>query len=77
MIYKYDGSEEQCPVPLIHLRLLLKKMIVGDECIILIKDKGSVNDIPKLLNKNNVSYHKQVLDNEIIELTFKVSVVKS
>jgi TusA-related sulfurtransferase len=62
MIYKYDGIGEKCPVPLVQLRLLLKKMQQGDQCIITINDIGSLQDIPKLLTKKGYHYTKQVVD---------------
>ena len=68
MIYTYDGRGERCPVPLINLRLLLKKMTVGDKCIILISDLGSAKDIPKFLNKAGFNYHRNNIGNGIIEL---------
>ena len=69
MIYKYDGSREKCPVPLVNLRLLLKKMHQGDQCIITINDTGSINDIPKLLAKQGYCYREQVIENGIVEIT--------
>lgn len=75
MIYKYDGRGEQCPVPLVNLRLLLKKMVAGDKCIILIQDVGSVKDIPKFLNKTQYCYRQDFLDNGSIELTIESDVI--
>ena len=68
MIYEYDGRGEQCPVPLINLRLLLKKMSVDDECIIIINDIGSVKDIPKFIIKSGFYYEKKIIDNSTIKL---------
>lgn len=56
MIFEYDGTNEQCPVPLVNMRILLKEMQQGDQCIILLKDAGSLSDIPKLLTKQGYSY---------------------
>jgi len=69
MIYKYDGTHEKCPVPLVNLRLILKKMQSGDLCIITIKDVGSINDIPKLLRKQGYDYDEQVIDDGSVELS--------
>ena len=71
MIYKYDGIGEKCPVPLVKMRLLLKKMHIGDECIITLTDLGSIKDIPKLLNKQGYCFEKQVFDNGIVEISIK------
>ena len=49
MIYKYDGTEEKCPLPLVKMRVILKKMHYGDTFTLKICDKGSIKDIPKLL----------------------------
>lgn len=65
MIYKYDGRGEQCPVPLINLRLLLKKMDVDDLCVVFIDDSGSIKDIPKFLNKLGFNYQQISIDNGI------------
>ncbi|PKI18033.1 sulfurtransferase TusA family protein [Colwellia sp. 12G3] len=75
MIYKYDGRGEKCPVPLVKLRLLLKKMHDGDQCIITIDDIGSINDIPKLLDKQGYSYRENAIDSGIVEI--KVNACKS
>lgn len=72
MIYKYDGRGEQCPVPLLNLRLMLKKMVSGDECIILINDKGSVKDIPKFLSKKGYQFNEQTIDKQIVTLSVKI-----
>ena len=68
MIYKYDGKGEKCPVPLVNLRLLLKKMQDGDQCIITIDDLGSINDIPKLLDKQGYFYQKQIKEIGTVEI---------
>ncbi|MEI6895294.1 MAG: sulfurtransferase TusA family protein [Colwellia sp.] len=72
MIYKYDGRGEKCPVPLINLRLLLKKMKFDDECLIIINDAGSLKDIPKLLNKQGYHYQQLFLGNGSVEVSVKL-----
>jgi len=72
MIYKYDGRGDKCPVPLINLRLLLKKMQLGDICIITLDDSGSINDIPKLLTKKCYNYQQQNMGNGIVEVSVNV-----
>jgi tRNA 2-thiouridine synthesizing protein A len=68
MIYKYDGIGQQCPVPLVRLRLLLKKMQTGDHCIITMNDIGSIQDIPKLLSKQGFKYLIKEKGNGVIEI---------
>ena len=69
MIYRYDGRGKKCPVPLVNLRLLLKKMHDSDQCIINIDDIGSISDIPKLLDKQGYCYRKQTIENGLVEIT--------
>jgi len=71
MIYKYDGIGEKCPVPLVQLRLLLKRMHPGDKCIVTINDLGSVKDIPKLLNKKGYQYSEQSIGDGIVQISVK------
>ena len=73
MIYKYDGRGEKCPVPLVKLRLLLKEMQNGDQCIITIDDIGSINDIPKLLDKQGYIYQHQTNDVGFVEISINLS----
>jgi len=69
MIFEYDASDEKCPLPLVNLRLLLKKMQKDDHCILTIADKGSIEDIPKLLNKLGYSYNQNLIDNGRIKIS--------
>lgn len=71
MIYSYDGTQEQCPLPLVKMRLLLKKMCCDDECIILLSDAGSISDIPAFLAKKGYLYSEQTLANGNIEIKIK------
>jgi TusA-related sulfurtransferase len=68
MIYEYDARSEKCPVPLVQLRLLLKKMSPTDSCLLKISDKGSIKDIPKLLIKNGYTYKQSRLEKNTLEL---------
>lgn len=68
MIYQYDGSAEKCPLPLVQMRVILKKMTVNDSCILLLRDQGSLNDIPKYLTKKGYSFTKNTLSNGCVEL---------
>jgi TusA-related sulfurtransferase len=72
MIFEYDGSNEKCPVPLVNLRLLLKKMGKGDLCILILSDKGSIEDIPKLLNKLGYSYNQNTFGDGKVKVTISV-----
>lgn len=56
MNHTYDASLEKCPLPLVKLRVLLKKMQPGDTCWLKIADSGSKQDIPKLLAKQGYSF---------------------
>jgi TusA-related sulfurtransferase len=69
MIFEYDASGEKCPLPLVNLRLLLKKMQQGDVCILTITDKGSIEDIPKLLSKLGYRYNQSLIDNGRVRIT--------
>ncbi len=71
MIYKYDGTGEKCPVPLVQLRLLLKRMHAGDNCIVTINDLGSIKDIPKLLTKQGYQYSEQIVGDGIVQISVK------
>jgi TusA-related sulfurtransferase len=71
MIFNYDGSNDRCPVPLVTTRLLLKKMQSGDKCIVLLKDPGSVKDIPKLLTKQGYCYEQFEGCDGVVEVTIK------
>ncbi|MDX2367018.1 MAG: sulfurtransferase TusA family protein [Colwellia sp.] len=69
MIFEYDASDEKCPLPLVNLRLLLKKLQKGDFCILTIADKGSIEDIPKLLSKLGYLYNQSIIDNGRVKIT--------
>jgi TusA-related sulfurtransferase len=71
MIFEYDASDEKCPLPLVNLRLLLKKFQKGDRCVFTIADKGSIEDIPKLLNKLGYCYNQSLIDNGKIIITIE------
>ena len=45
MNYEYDANKDKCPLPLVKLRVILKKMVAGDTCLLTIKDSGSKQDI--------------------------------
>ena len=67
MQHKYDATNEQCPLPLVKMRVILKKMRAGDTFILCISDKGSKKDVPKYLTKTGYSYSQQALDNNTVE----------
>lgn len=72
MKYTYDGSQEICPLPLVKLRVILKKMLKGDTCSIRIADKGSKQDIPKLLVNQGYSFTQVNVEQNIIELNIQL-----
>ncbi len=69
MIFHYDATQEKCPLPLVNLRLLLKKMQAGDQCVLRVQDIGSKDDIPKLLTKLGYGFHQSIIDNTTVEFT--------
>ena len=68
MIFQYDASKEKCPVPLVNLRLLLKKMQNNDSCVIKIKASSSIKDIPKLLAKLGYKHTLTTNDENVVEI---------
>lgn len=68
MLHKYDATNEKCPLPLVKMRLILKKMKANDKCSIRIADKGSKNDIPKYLVKVGYPFSSTIFDMGIVEL---------
>ena len=71
MIYKYDGIGKKCPVPLVQLHLIMKKMCLGDQCIVTLNDSGSIKDIPKLLKKKGYQYSEQSIGEGIVQISVK------
>lgn len=71
MHFQYDGSNERCPVPLVQLRVMLKKMKVNDSCSIKIHDQGSKQDIPKWLTMRGYNYNTEILTSGVIQLHIK------
>ena len=68
MLHKYDATNEKCPLPLVKMRLILKKMKANDKCLISLADKGSKNDIPKYLTKVGYPFSCKKFDTGIIKL---------
>ena len=68
MIYEYDARSEKCPIPIVQLRLILRKMSNTDFCRLQISDKGSIKDIPMLLTKNGYSFKQSWLEKNTLEL---------
>jgi len=71
MLYEYDASNEKCPLPLVKMRVILKKMQLGDSCMIRIVDKGSKENIPHYLKKVAIAYVIKELDSKILEIIIK------
>ncbi|MBA6297146.1 sulfurtransferase TusA family protein [Colwellia sp. MB02u-9] len=72
MIYEYDATQDKCPVPLVNLRLLLRKLTPIDRCLIRIYDNGSKKDIPKLLTKQGFYFEQRNIDKYIVELIIRM-----
>ena len=68
MKYHYDASAEVCPVPLIKMKLQLRKMSPGDSLTMLITDEGSKKDIPALLADLSYSYTQKPLTPLLTEI---------
>ena len=68
MQYEYDATQDECPLPLVNMRVMLRKMDTHDSCLIKIIDKGSKKDIPKFLSNSGYSYTHKIFDNGIVEL---------
>lgn len=68
MLHEYDASNEKCPLPLVKMRVILKKMQSNDKCLIRIADKGSKNDIPKYLTQVGYPFSSTIFDTGIVEL---------
>jgi len=68
MLYKYDGTGEKCPLPLVKMRVILKKMKQGDTFLIQISDKGSIKDIPKLLTKQGYQFTEQYISQHVVQI---------
>jgi TusA-related sulfurtransferase len=69
MLFEYDATQDKCPVPLVNLRLLLKKLTPYDSCLIRICDIGSKKDIPKLLTKQGFYFEEHKVNEQTVELT--------
>ena len=72
MLYEYDATQDKCPVPLVNLRLLLRKLTPYDSCLIRICDIGSKKDIPKLLTKQGFYFEQRIVSQHIVELMIKL-----
>ncbi|MFD2166913.1 sulfurtransferase TusA family protein [Thalassotalea euphylliae] len=72
MKYEYDASGEKCPLPLVKLRVMLKKMKAGDCCQLLLTDSGSKSDIPKFLQKLGHHVVIKERDNDVQELIIQI-----
>ncbi|XPF95601.1 sulfurtransferase TusA family protein [Colwellia sp. RE-S-Sl-9] len=68
MLHEYDATNDKCPLPLVKMRVILKKMQANDKCSIRILDKGSKNDIPKYLVNMGYLFSSTALDNGVVEL---------
>jgi TusA-related sulfurtransferase len=68
MIYEYDGTKEKCPIPLVNMRLILKKMKSDDQCLIRLIDPSSIKDISALLTKQLYPYSQRLIGDGIVEI---------
>jgi TusA-related sulfurtransferase len=68
MIYQYDARHEKCPLPLVKMRLMLKKMQRRDSCLMIIADNGSKSDIPNYLLSKGYHFTQQQLSDVLVQL---------
>ncbi|SET58320.1 sulfurtransferase TusA family protein [Thalassotalea agarivorans] len=68
MEYRYDGTQEKCPLPLVKTRVILNKMAQGDRCWVLLSDGGSKSDIPRYLKRKQIPHTITTLENNNIEI---------
>ena len=68
MLYNYVASLDKCPLPLVKTRVILKKMQIGDVCLIRIYDKGSKKNILNYLTKFAWSYSQQTISDNGLEI---------
>jgi len=71
MLHEYDATQDKCPLPLVKMRMILKKMQHDDICVIRISDKGSLKDIPIYLTKTGYIYTQRIIDITSVELSIK------
>ncbi len=71
MLHEYDATKDKCPLPLVKMRMILKKMQHDDTCLIRISDKGSLQDIPKYLASAGYIYTQRIVDITSVELSIK------
>lgn len=65
---QYDGRHEKCPVPLVKTKLLLKQLKQGEHLHLRLLDPGSVQDIPRLLDKLNIKFNQQKHNDNSLEI---------
>ena len=58
MTYEYDATQDKCPVPLVNLRLLLRKL--------------TKKDIPRLLLKQGFYFEQRNVDKHTVELLIRM-----
>lgn len=68
MQHKYNATLDKCPLPLVKMRVILKKMDINDSCLIKIIDKGSKKDIPKFLSRAGYIYTQKIFDDGVVEI---------
>ncbi|GLP94768.1 sulfurtransferase TusA family protein [Paraferrimonas sedimenticola] len=59
---RLDLRSENCPIPLITVKLKLKQMAAGEQLCVLLSDPGSVKDVPRLLAKKAIPFERRLRD---------------
>jgi len=70
-MYEYDAVNEKCPLPLVKMRVILKKMQIGDEFKMHIYDKGSKKNIINYLQKFSWVFEQQLITGDILVIKLK------
>jgi len=70
-MYVYDSCKDKCPLPLVKTRVILKKMLPKESCLIKVCDKGSMKNIVSYLTKYQQQWHfsTRMLNERILEIT--------
>lgn len=68
MLIEYDATHEKCPLPLVTVKRHLRNLSSNDVLKVRIKDKGSLEDIPKLLTSMSYPFECNQLAHSVTEL---------
>ncbi|MBR9727112.1 sulfurtransferase TusA family protein [Shewanella intestini] len=66
-----DLTPYRCPYPLVQVKLLLKKMKIGDNVVVYLSDSGSRQDVPVFVK--NMGFTVVVTENTATQLALIIS----